>query len=178
MFFSKRRPARTIAEKMIKVNHAGENGAVNIYRAQRIAARIRARHFLGPLTVQQSHEEAHRRLFGNWLARHGIRRCMSYHLCGLGGFTLGFVTGVMGANAIAATTFAVENVVLDHLDKQVTYLSAENPSACECVKAILHDEQAHHDMAEDQVDQSGALTRSLIWTVRLCTESVIRFGMR
>ncbi|MBL6938793.1 MAG: demethoxyubiquinone hydroxylase family protein [Alphaproteobacteria bacterium] len=36
------RPAATVAEKMIKVDHAGENGAVNIYRAQRLVARIRA----------------------------------------------------------------------------------------------------------------------------------------
>ena len=163
---------------MIKVNHAGENGAVNIYRAQRFVALFRAPSLRGQLTVQQAHEEAHRRLFGNWLARNGVRRCVSYHLCGLGGFTLGLVTGVMGANAVAATTFAVENVVLDHLDEQISYLSAHDASACECVKAILKDEQDHHDQAEHQVDQSRAMTRSLIWIVRLCTESVIRFGMR
>jgi len=35
------RPAKSVAEKMIKVDHTGENGAVNIYRAQRIIAHIR-----------------------------------------------------------------------------------------------------------------------------------------
>jgi len=178
MLFSKRRPAQTTAEKMIKVNHAGENGAVNIYRAQRLVALIRAPSVRGQLTVHQAHEEAHRRLFGNWLARNGVRRCVSYHLCGLGGFALGFVTGAMGANAIAATTFAVENVVLEHLDEQISYLSINDPSACDCVRAILRDEQDHHDQAEHDLDQSHSLTRSLIWIVRLCTESVIRFGMR
>jgi len=178
MFFTKLRPAQTTAEKMIKVNHAGENGAVNIYRAQRLVAGIRAPSIKAQLTVQQAHEEAHRRLFGNWLARNHIRRCVSYHLCGLGGFTLGLVTGVIGANAVAATTYAVENVVLTHLDRQIAYLSDHDPSACDCVKAILQDEQDHHDTAAHQLDQRDRLTRSLIWVVRLCTESVIRFGMR
>ncbi|WP_367281214.1 demethoxyubiquinone hydroxylase family protein [Sneathiella sp.] len=42
MTFSTLRPAKKTAEKMIKVDHAGENGAVNIYRAQRTVALFRS----------------------------------------------------------------------------------------------------------------------------------------
>ena len=136
------RPARTTAEKMIKVDHAGENGAVNIYRAQTLAARIRAPSLVKQLTEFQRHEEEHRTIFRDYLAKIGVRRCVSYHFSGLGGFSLGFITGLIGPKAIAATTFAVEHVVLRHLEEQLEYLRSADPEARDCVLRIHDDERA------------------------------------
>jgi 3-demethoxyubiquinol 3-hydroxylase len=172
------RPASTIAEKMIKVDHAGENGAVNIYRAQRLVARIRAPRLLKQLEEFQQHEEKHRRIFREHLDGIGVRRCVSYQFCGIGGFSLGLVTGLIGPSAIAATTFAVEHVVLHHLEEQLEYLRNASPEARDSVASILEDERAHHDAAETQLSRDGWLTRTLIVVVRLCTEQVIRIGMR
>jgi ubiquinone biosynthesis monooxygenase Coq7 len=174
----KLRPASTVAEKMIKVDHAGENGAVNIYRAQKLVARIRAPSLIKQLAEFQQHEEEHRRIFGDHLAGIGVRRCVSYHLSGAGGFSLGFVTGLIGPSAIAATTFAVEHVVLRHLEEQLEYLQRASPDARACVMRIYDDERAHHDTALGQLPREGRLTRSLIAVVQLCTELVIRIGMR
>jgi ubiquinone biosynthesis monooxygenase Coq7 len=74
-----------------------------------------------------AHELRHRALFQAELSRRGIRRCRSYHLCGLGGLTLGLVTGVIGARAIALTTEAVESIVLRHLEHQQRELGALDP---------------------------------------------------
>lgn len=175
---AKLRVASSVAEKMIKTDHAGENGAVNIYRAQRITALIRARSLLPQLKEFQSHEEEHRRVFQSHLHSIGVRRCVSYHLCGAGGFVLGFFTGVMGAKAIAATTYAVENVVLSHLKGQLAYLKGTDQSAFECVNGIYADEKEHHDTAKQLVNADGLLTRTLISIVKFSTEWVIRIGMR
>lgn len=174
----KLRPASTVAEKMIKVDHAGENGAVNIYRAQKFVARIRAPTLVDQLTEFQRHEEEHRAIFREYLASIGVRRCMSYHFSGLGGFSLGFVTALIGPSAIAATTFAVEHVVLRHLEEQLEYLQDASPEAHKCVREIYDDERAHHDTAEGQMSPDGWLTRILIAVVQLCTETVISIGMR
>lgn len=174
----KLRPAGTVAEKMIKVDHAGENGAVNIYRAQRLVARLRAPPLLKQLAEFQQHEEEHRRIFQEHLARIGVRRCVSYHLSGIGGFSLGFVTGIIGPSAIAATTFAVEHVVLRHLEEQLEYLRSAAPDACGCVTQIYNDERAHHDAAQAALTRGRWLTRVLIAVVQFCTEQVIRIGMR
>ncbi len=173
----KLRPASTVAEKMIKVDHAGENGEVNIYRAQKLVARIRAPSLLKQLAEFQRHEEEHRRIFRDHLAGIGVRRCVSYHFSGAGGFSLGFVTGLIGPSAIAATTFAVEHVVLRHLEEQLEYLRDASPDARDCVRRIYEDERAHHDTAGAQLVH-GWLTRSLIAVVQACTELVIRIGMR
>lgn len=172
------RPARTIAEKMIKVDHTGENGAVNIYRAQRWVSRLRARHLTPQLFEFQSHEEEHREIFRQHLNDIGVRKCMSYHLSGIGGFTLGFITGLIGPSAIAATTYAVEDVVLEHLRHQMPYLETEAPDSYRAVRKIYDDEMAHHETAEGQMLQDKFLTKIIVAVVKLCTEAVIRFGMR
>jgi len=109
------RPAKSVAEKMIKVDHTGENGAVNIYRAQRIIAHIRAPHIIEQLKDFQSHEEEHRDIFSRRLTELGVRRCY---------------------------------------------------------------EMAHHQTAEMQMQHDKHLTKALVIIVKLCTEAVIRFGMR
>ena len=60
--------------------------------------------------------------------RRGKPRCRSYHLCGVGGWMLGLITGLLGRQAIAATTVAVENVVLGHLqqDRKSTRLNSSH----------------------------------------------------
>ena len=163
---------------MIKVDHAGENGAVNIYRAQRTMARFRSRSLVHQLEQYMQHELAHRRLFANYLAENGVRRCKSYFACGAGGYVLGFVTGLIGPTAIAATTYAVENVVLGHLEEQRHYLRHEDTNAHDCVVQIIEDEKAHHDAARNQIPENQLMTKTLIRVVRFCTECVIRFGMR
>jgi len=172
------RSAKTIAEKMIKVDHTGENGAVNIYRAQRLVAHVRARHLIPQLTEFQAHEEEHREIFWQRLNNIGVRRCRSYHLSGLGGFALGLVTGLIGPSAIAATTYAVEDVVLTHLEHQMPYLKREAPESYIAVREIYDDEMAHHETAAVQMQQDKFLTKILVRIVKLCTEGVIRFGMR
>lgn len=163
---------------MIKVDHAGENGAVNIYRAQAIGARVFARALVPDIHENQAHEEDHRRIFASQLESWGVRRCVSFHLCGIGGFALGLVSGFMGEQAIHATTFAVEHVVLEHLETQLEYLESADADAFACVAAILKDEQEHHDHAQAHLQTNNWLNRVLIFIVRLSTEGVIRFGMR
>jgi 3-demethoxyubiquinol 3-hydroxylase len=172
------RPAQTIAEKMIKVDHAGENGAVNIYRGQHAVARFMHPRLCAGLAEFQGHEKEHRAIFQTYLADRGIRRCISYHACGCGGLALGLITALMGARAIAATTYAVEHVVLGHLNEQMTYLRNHDTTALHCVAQIRGDEQAHHDEAAEQMGAPDWLTCCLIRVVAFSTECVIRFGMR
>lgn len=71
------------AGQIIKVNHAGEHGAVNIYAGQIAAARLRARVLLSELAEFKAHEERHRSIFAKELQRRGLPRCRSYWLCGV-----------------------------------------------------------------------------------------------
>lgn len=167
----------TLADRILKVDHAGEHGAVQIYRGQLLVSqlfwpklRVELREFL-------EHERNHRRLFADQLSQRSIRRCRSFGLCGLGGFVLGLLTGLCGPSAIAATTVAVERVVLRHLAAQLAYLRDSDPDAYSTVVAIHADEQHHHDRAAFEMRQGRFWPRVLNPIVSASTETVIWLGM-
>jgi 3-demethoxyubiquinol 3-hydroxylase len=168
----------TLGDRVLKVDHAGEHGAVNIYRGQRIACRWRDAALRRELREFQSHEERHRAIFEQEMRRRGVRRCRSYVLCGAGGLVLGLVTGLCGRPSIAATTVAVERVVLRHLDTQMRELRESDPEAFNAVASILEDERAHHDRAAMEKRQGIFWPRILRPLVAASTEAVIWLGMR
>jgi 3-demethoxyubiquinol 3-hydroxylase len=167
-----------LGSRILKVNHAGEFGAIAIYTGQILIARLLARDLVPELVQFRSHERRHRAVFGAELARRGRRRCRSYWLCGLGGLSLGMMTGVLGRSAISATTVAVESVVLRHLDHQLTLLDGRDAAAVEAINAIVEDERAHHEQAALHVDTAGIRDRVLRPLVAMATEAVIWLGMK
>jgi ubiquinone biosynthesis monooxygenase Coq7 len=170
--------APTLGDRILKVDHAGEHGAICIYTGQIHLARLTARAMVEELAEFRTHERRHRALFGAELQRRGRRRCRSYWLCGLGGYVLGAVTGLLGAGAIAATTVAVERVVLRHLEHQIEQLDGQDPEAVAAIRAIVDDERAHHDRSATHARAGRAWTGLLMPVVSAATEAVIWAGMR
>ena len=168
----------THADRILKVNHAGEHGAVNIYRGQRLVCFWRDDSLKRELEEFRAHEEKHRAVFAAELERRGVRRCRSYWLCGMGGFLLGVTTGICGRASIAAVTVAVERVVLRHLEQQLRDLDGVDQAAYAAVASILEDERAHHDRAAQETRQGIFWPRVLKPAVGAATEFVIWTGMK
>lgn len=167
-----------LGDRIIKVNHAGEHGAINIYSGQILMARITARSLLEQLVEFRSEEEKHRAIFLAELQRRGRPRCRSYWLCGIGGYLLGLITGLLGRRAIAATTVAVEAVVLKHLEHQLSVLSDRDPAATTAISAIVLEERQHHDQSEAHLEGHGFWRATIEPVVSASTEAVIWLGMR
>ena len=170
--------AKGDGDRVLKVDHAGENGAVNIYSGQLFFARFTAAALVPELREFRQHEMRHRQIFQTEMERRGVRRCRSFHLCGVGGYALGLVTGLMGCGAIAATTVAVERVVLGHLKDQIRTLEQTDPAATTAIRAIVADEQEHHDRSEVHARANRMWLALLAPMVALSTEVVIWMGMR
>ena len=166
------------ADRILKVNHAGEHGAVNIYRGQRLASFWRDHALKRELEEFRAHEERHRAIFAAELARRGVRRCRSYGICGFGGLVLGLVTGICGRASIAAVTVAVERVVLRHLEQQLRELDGVDAEAHAAVASILEDERMHHDRAAQEPRQGFFWPRLIRPAVSAATEFVIWSGMK
>ena len=167
-----------LPRRLIKVNHAGEHGAVSIYRAQAWVCRLTAPDLVPLLKAFRAHEEGHRALFGRYLAGHNVPRCRSYHLCGMGGLILGFITGLFGRSAVAATTVAVERVVLRHLQAQLQQLATLDGEARAAVAAIVLEETEHHDTANLELQQGRLWPRVIMPVVSAATEAVIWLGLK
>jgi 3-demethoxyubiquinol 3-hydroxylase len=164
--------------RILKVNHAGEHGAVNIYGGQIVAARLTAPAMLPQLFAFRLHEMTHRATFAAELAQRGHARCRSYWLCGVGGWLLGFLTGLCGSKMIAATTIAVERVVLRHLEHQLTVLEGKDDAAVTAILSIVSEEREHHDEAVSRMGVPDWCSKTLEAVVAASTEMVIWVGMR
>lgn len=167
------------AKKILKVNHAGEFGAINIYKSQIFICRVFMKDLVPLLSEFMSDETRHMDIFWTEIkSRNGIK-CKSYWLCGLGGFVLGFVSTLLGRRGVMACTWAVESVVINHLKEQLAYLENNNDQpAYDAVKAILEDEENHRDTGFNQGGTKNIWYQPFRWAVKAFTESVIRFGMR
>jgi ubiquinone biosynthesis monooxygenase Coq7 len=166
-----------LAERILKVDHAGEHGAVCIYTGQIHVARVTSPRLVAELQEIRSHERRHRGVFANELRGRGVRRCRSYWLCGVGGYILGAFTALLGTRAIFATTVAVERVVLGHLEDQLEALR-DDPAAVAAIASIIADEKQHHDGSLASLGETSLWSRLLMPVVSASTECVIWLGMR
>ena len=167
----------SLGSRILKVNHAGENGAINIYAGQLLLCRLTAPELVTELKAFRSHEERHRDIFWAEMERRQTGRCRSYVLCGAGGYLLGVITALLGRDSIAATTIAVEKVVLRHLEEQLRLLRGLDAAAVTAIEAIVADERAHHDASLARAAQNGFWPRLLSPIVKSSTEVVIWLGM-
>ena len=167
----------TLADRILRVDHCGEHVAVCTYLAQRRLAKLTAPAMLAEIDGFIAHELRHRALFADEIARRGWKHCWTYRLCGIFGTVLGTCTGLFGARAIAATTVAIERVVLRHMASQIGELAESDPIAANILRAIIADERAHHDESGRRL-RGGIFEAALIPLVAAGTETVIWLGMR
>lgn len=166
------------AKKILKVNHAGEFGAINIYRSQILISRIFRPNDVSLLESFMADEQRHLNTFWTEIQRRDGVKCKSYWLCGVGGWCMGMISALLGKPGVMACTWAVESVVVNHLHEQLAYLAQkEDKVAYDVVQAILDDEKSHRD-----IGQTGA-GRNMLYSVfrfmvSAFTEGVIRIGMR
>ena len=164
--------------RILKVNHSGEFGAINIYRAQILVGSLYNAQHLPLLKEFLAHEKEHLAIFGSELEKRGIRRCKSYWLCGIGGYLLGLISALLGRKAVMACTAAVETVVLTHLEEQLSNLEAiGDMEAYQAVKSIIEDEKSHQEHGLSEQTEC-VFYKPFYHVVRFSTEAVIWLGMR
>jgi 3-demethoxyubiquinol 3-hydroxylase len=166
------RDALTIA-RIVKVNHAGEYGAIRIYSAQMAVARWRCRDIVPDLDDMLAHERNHCAAFRAAMPERNARPCRVMSLWSVGGWVLGFATALMGRQAIWACTAAVESAVHRHLDDQLYFVSNRDPQLRDLILSIREEESAHLRHAEVRLTPSGATDRFIRPIISVATDAVI-----
>lgn len=167
------------SSKILKVNHAGEFGAVNIYRSQLFVAKLFMKDLVPQIEEFLSDEKKHLDIFWTEIQRRNGIKCKSYWLCGVGGFVMGFISAILGKRGVMACTWAVEDVVVCHLEGQISYLRNKGDThALSTVEEILEDEQNHRDVGFKEGGAGNIFYQPLRFMISIFTEGVVRFGMR
>jgi ubiquinone biosynthesis monooxygenase Coq7 len=163
---------RTIA-RILKVNHAGEYGAIRIYRAQIWVARRLYPDVVPFLEETLGHEIEHCALFRGAMPARAAKPCRVMSLWGNGGLVLGFLTALMGRQGIWICTEAVEATVHRHLDDQMFFLRGRDPQLVELIASIQHEEEHHLNYAAARIVSRGMGARLLGRIIAAATETVI-----
>jgi 3-demethoxyubiquinol 3-hydroxylase len=167
-----RRDALTV-RRILKVNHAGEYGAIRIYRAQIFMARIFYPELVDFLEETLSHEINHCEMFRAAMRTREARPCRVMALWGNGGYLLGGFAALFGRQGVWICTAAVEGAVHRHLDAQLDFLKDKDVALQDLILGIQAEELSHLNHAEDRITTNGVLTRLARAIISTLTDSVI-----
>jgi ubiquinone biosynthesis monooxygenase Coq7 len=168
------RDALTI-KRIVRVNHAGEYGAIRIYSAQIAVARRLWPDMVPTLQQMLADEIDHCAKFLAAMPARGSRPSRVMKLWSLGGALLGLLTALMGRQAIWICTAAVEETVHRHLDDQLHFLQSRDVDLHAIISSIREEELAHLHHAEAQLSgrQKRSLQTVLQSTITAATEALI-----
>jgi ubiquinone biosynthesis monooxygenase Coq7 len=136
---------REALERMIRVDQAGEYGAVRIYQGQRAVLRNNK-----ALKQMEAQEREHLARFNALVAEHRVRPTLLQPLWHLAGFALGAGTALLGEKAAMACTVAVEDVIEEHYARQEEALGEGQPELKATVQKFRAEEIEHKNHAIDQ----------------------------
>ena len=167
---------RSIAARILRVNHGGEHGAIRIYESQIAIARFRAPGLLPFLREALIHEQSHLLQFRALMPARNAKPCRMMWIWAIGGAVLGGITAILGREAILACTQAVEQTVHRHLADQIAWASGQDEELCRVIASIQIEELSHLAYATDHRTASG-----FGWLERLisgATEGLIQVSTR
>jgi ubiquinone biosynthesis monooxygenase Coq7 len=137
-----------LVSAMIRVDHAGEHGAVRIYEGQlAILSRSEAE---APIREMAEQERRHLDGFDALIADRHVRPTLLSPLWHVAGFALGTGTALLGPKAAMACTQAVEEVIDDHYAAQAEKLGDDEAELRHMIEEYRADERAHRDTAIEQ----------------------------
>jgi len=141
---------RQLLERVIRVDQAGEFGAVRIYEGQLAALRWTGR-LNGSagrkIAVMARSEREHQRTFDRLLAERRVRPTALSPLWSLAGFALGAATALMGEKAAMACTVAVEETIEEHYATQAAALGDDEAELRTTIEKFRAEEIEHKDEA-------------------------------
>lgn len=163
-------------EAMIRVDHAGEYGAMRIYAGQRAFTRDAATRALIEHMAEQ--EQVHLDGFNRLIVERRVRPTALLPLWHVGGFALGAVTAWLGPKAAMACTEAVETVIDAHYAEQQAQLPPQEDALALMIAQYRADEQEHHDTAIAEGAKEAPLHPVLTAAIRGITRAAIALSTR
>tara|TARA_E500000331_G_scaffold261788_1_gene252737 strand:+ start:71 stop:604 length:534 start_codon:yes stop_codon:yes gene_type:complete len=139
-------------EEFIRVDHAGERGAIKIYEGQLLALNtlIKNDELKKIIEEMKEHEKEHCNFFENEIKKRKIKPTKFLPLWDLLGIGLGFSSTILGKKAAMLCTASVEEVIQEHYLKQIKQLEPDEKKLKEKIIKFREDELHHKDIAYDE----------------------------
>ena len=136
-------------EQFIRVDHAGERGAIKIYEGQLLALNtfIKNEDLKKKIEEMKVHEEEHRDYFENEIKKRNIEPTKFLPLWDILGVGLGFGSTILGKKAAMLCTASVEEVIDEHYSNQIKELKSDEKILKKKIIKFREDELHHKDIA-------------------------------
>ena len=159
-------------EEIIRVDHAGERGAIKIYEGQLLALKtIKQDNLLkDKIEEMKEHEKEHLEYFEKEIQKRKIKPTYLLPLWDIMGVTLGFGTAMLGKRAAMLCTASVEEVIEDHYQNQLKKLGEDEIDLKTKIEKFKGDEINHKNIAYE----SGATNKGFYSIM----DKVIKTGSR
>lgn len=129
-------------EAALRVNHAGEYGAQQIYKGQ--LAILKDDASAPVLEEMRDQEVAHLQTFETLLNERRVRPTALMPFWHVAGYALGAGTALLGKRAAMACTVAVETVIAEHYQQQLDTLDNSEADLKQTIRQFRDDEMEHH----------------------------------
>ena len=163
---------RKTLEEIIRVDHAGERGAIKIYEGQLLALKtIKQDEALkDKIEEMKEQEKEHLQYFEKEIQKRKIKPTYLLPLWDVMGVALGFGTVLLGKKAAMLCTASVEEVIEDHYENQLKKIGNDEIDLKAKIEKFKEDEVNHKNIAYE----TGATNKGLYSVM----DKVIKTGSR
>ena len=148
----KKKAIKKKIEEFIRVDHAGERGAIKIYEGQLLALNTLVKNEELKKTIEhmKEHEVEHCEFFEKEIKKRGIEPTKFLPLWDLLGLGLGFGSTLLGKKAAMLCTASVEEVIDEHYFNQIKEIKNDEKVLRKKIEKFRQDEIDHKDIAYDE----------------------------
>ncbi len=162
-------------KSILRVNHAGELGARQIYKGMR--------KILGDdpdLVLMANQEEEHLKMFTQLMIEHKVKPTIFQPFWHVLSYGMGAATALMGKQAAHACTIAVEEVIVDHYQSQIDSLknSPEHKPLMDIIDKFKKEEDHHREIAEQSGGRNTPAYDILEKVVKGITRAAIKISTK
>ena len=163
---------KQILEEIIRVDHAGERGAIKIYEGQLLALNTikRDNDLRNKIKEMKEQEKEHLDYFENEIKKRKIKPTYLLPLWDVMGVALGFGSILLGKKAAMLCTASVEEVIENHYENQLKKLENDEIELKTKIEKFKEDETSHKNTAYE----SGATNKG-VYSVM---DKIIRTGSK
>ena len=159
-------------EEIIRVDHAGERGAIKIYEGQLLALKTikQDENLLNTIEEMKEQEKEHLDYFEKEIQKRKIKPTYFLPLWDMMSVALGFGSALLGKKATMLCTASVEEVIDGHYSNQLKKLGNDEKDLKKKIEKFKEDEVNHKNLAYE----SGATNKGLYSVM----DKIIRTGSR
>ena len=163
---------KKILEEIIRVDHAGERGAIKIYEGQLLALKTikQDESLKDKIEEMKEQEKEHLEYFEKEIQKRKIKPTYLLPLWDVMSVALGFGSALLGKKATMLTTASVEEVIDEHYTNQLKKLGNDEKDLKKKIEKFKEDEVKHKNIAYE----SGATNKGLYSIM----DKIIKTGSR